>query len=198
VRKLPLLLTLLRAALAPVVVLLAFLGPSKAAFGACLVAALLSDVFDGVIARRLGVATPNLRRLDSVADSLFYAAATFAAWHLYPAAITRRLLPLAVLVALELTRYGFDAVKFHREASYHMWSSRLWGAALFAAFFSLLALGLDTMLIPAAIAIGIVADLEGLAISIVLRDWRNDVPTVLHAIRLRRGPGDPLRDGSSG
>lgn len=51
----PLFLTALRAALAPVVVLLAISRPSRAAFGVCLVAAFLSDVFDGVIARRLGI-----------------------------------------------------------------------------------------------------------------------------------------------
>lgn len=184
-KTLPLLLTLLRAGLAPVIVLVAVFRPSKPAFGACLVTAFLTDVFDGIIARRLGVATPNLRRLDSVADSLFYVAATFVAWHLYPTAITRRSVLLAALVILELARYAFDAVKFRREASYHMWSSKLWGVALFAGFYSLLALGSDTVFVSAAIVLGIFADLEGLAISLVLRDWKSDVPTVFHAIRLR-------------
>ena len=35
----------------------------------------LSDIFDGVMARRLGIATATLRRLDSVADAPFYVAA---------------------------------------------------------------------------------------------------------------------------
>lgn len=83
-------------------------------------------------------------------------------------------------------RYVFDAVKFRREASYHMWSSKLWGIALFAGFFSLLALGSNDMFLTAAIYIGIIADLEGLAISMILRDWKSDVPTLLHALRLRR------------
>lgn len=181
----PLLLTLSRAALAPVVVLLAIFDPSRSAFGACLVAAFLSDVFDGILARRLGVATPALRRLDSAADSLFYVAATFAAWHLYPAAITRRLAPLGVLVVLEVARYAVDAVKFRREASYHMWSSKLWGVALFVAFYFLLARGSDGIFLSAAIFLGITADLEGLAISLILEIWKSDVPTVFHAIRLR-------------
>lgn len=191
-RRIPLLLTSIRAALAPVVAILALFYPfypfypSKTAFGFCLVTALLTDVFDGILARRLGIATPNLRRLDSVADSLFYAAATFAAWRLYPAAIAERLAPIAVLVLLEIVRYTFDAVKFRREASYHMWSSKLWGLALFAAFFALLARGSDRFL-TAAIFIGIAADLEGLAISVVLRSWKNDVPTLFHAIRMTRG-----------
>ena len=61
------------------VVLLALYLPSPSGFGLCLIAAFLSDVFDGILARRLGVATPTLRRLDSIADSVFYLAAVFAA-----------------------------------------------------------------------------------------------------------------------
>ncbi len=184
--RLPLFLTALRAALGPVVLLLATAHPSKAAFGACLVVALLSDVFDGIIARRLGIATPTLRRLDSVADTVFYVCAAAAVWQLLPAAITSRLGALGTLAALELIRYAFDWLKFRREASYHMWSSKSWGLCLFAGFISLLALGRDSIFVDAAVYVGIVADVEGLAISATLRRWRSDVPSIVHAIGLRR------------
>ncbi|OWQ93870.1 hypothetical protein CDN99_05435 [Roseateles aquatilis] len=188
---LPWMLTALRAALAPVMVALAFI-PAAAnadwiglAFGLCLTTAFLSDIFDGVLARRWGVATPTLRRMDSVADSLFYVGATVAVWHLRPDAITSRCWPLLALLALELARYAFDWLKFRREAAYHMWSSKLWGLALFAGFVSLLAFGEDGWAVDAAVFIGIVADLEGLAISMVLPVWRNDVPSLAHALRIR-------------
>ena len=61
-RSVPLALTALRALLAPVVVALALLLPSRPAFAACLVVAFLSDLFDGIAARRLGVATPEIGR----------------------------------------------------------------------------------------------------------------------------------------
>ncbi len=187
--QLPLALTALRAALAPVVVALAFARPAPWAFGACLVAAFVSDVFDGIVARRLGVATPGLRRLDSVADTVFYLAALLAAWHLHAPALRAQAGPLAVLVALELARYAFDLRKFGKEASYHMWSSKLWGVALFAAFLALLVFDEHRGFVPAAIWIGIAADLEGLAISATLREWRTDVPTIRHAWRLRGRSG---------
>jgi CDP-diacylglycerol--glycerol-3-phosphate 3-phosphatidyltransferase len=66
-----------------------------------------------------------------------------------------------------------------------MWSSRVWGIALFSACFSLLALGSDNVLVDAAIYIGIAADIEGLIISAVMRKWQNDVPSLIHALRLR-------------
>ena len=188
-RHTPVLLTGLRALLAPVVVMLCIYAPNPAAFSVCLVAAFISDIFDGIIARRLNVATPAIRRLDSAADTLFYAACVFAAWHLYPAAMIGRLLPLSILIALEAFRYILDFVKFHREASYHMWSSKVWGIALFIGFFSLLVLGSQGIAVTVALYLGIVADLEGIAISIVLPRWQSDVPSLAHAMRVRRNAG---------
>jgi phosphatidylglycerophosphate synthase len=185
IKSVPILLTGLRALLAPVVVLLSLFAPLPQAFAVCLVAAFLSDIFDGVLARNLGIATANLRRLDSVADTLFYAACVFAAWHLYPAVITQHVGPLMVLGILEVMRYGLDFVKFRREASYHMWSSKVWGVALFAGFFGLLVLGSSGLAVACAIYVGIIADIEGLLISLVLPRWQADVPTLVHAWRVR-------------
>jgi hypothetical protein len=97
--------------------------------------------------------------------------------------------PLCLLFGLEVARYAFDLAKFGREASYHMWSSKLWGIALFCAFFSLLALNVDNAVVTLAIYAGIIADSEGLAISIMLSQWKSDVPTLLHARHLRRNEG---------
>ncbi len=192
---LPLALTALRVLLAPVVILLALGHPSRTALAACMIAAFLSDVFDGIIARRLGVATPALRRLDSVVDSIFYLAVLFAAWHLHPEAITGHAAPLIALVALEIARYLFDYLKFSREASYHMWSSKLWGIALFLCFLLLLGFGVSGIMVPIAIWLGIVADLEGLAISLALDAPRTDVPTIVHALRIRHADARGAVDG---
>ncbi len=187
--QVPLLLTALRAALAPVVVLLAVLAPRPWAFAVCLVLAAVSDYFDGAIARRWHIVTPNLRRFDSLADSLFYIGALFAAWWLHPEVVWGYRVPLAVLIGLELARYGFDYLKFRREASYHLWTSKLWGVALFLGCYSLLVLQTDGPLVAAAIYMGILADLEGLAVSLLLPRWQTDVPSIFHALRLRRAAG---------
>lgn len=192
--KVPIALTALRALLAPVIILLAIYYPSGVAFGFCLIIAFLSDVFDGIIARRLNIATANLRRLDSIADSIFYLAAMFAAWHLYPSQIQQYFPALLVLVALELMRFAYDLMKFKREASYHMWSSKLWGIFLFVGFFSLLALGVGGLPIALAIYLGIIADIEGLLISMLLREWKTDVPSFIHALQLRKSTKQPKEE----
>jgi phosphatidylglycerophosphate synthase len=42
--------------------------------------ALLSDVYDGILARRWGGETPALRVSDSIADSIFYGSVVDALW----------------------------------------------------------------------------------------------------------------------
>jgi len=182
----PLALTLLRVLLAPVIVLLAVYHAPPAAFAACLLAAALSDYFDGALARRFKVVTTTLRRLDSIADTIFTLAALLAVWLLHPAIIHEHAYALSALFTLEALRYAYDFAKFGREASYHMWSSKLWGLTLVIAFFAVLVFGGGSTATGVAIAFGILADIEGLAISTLLPEWRNDVPTVVHALGVRR------------
>lgn len=184
-RHLPWMLVWLRLMLAPLLLALALWAPSRAGFALCLSLALLSDYLDGVLARHWGTATVNLRRFDSAADSAFWLAALAAVWMLYPNVLHRASAPLLVLFALELARYVLDWLKFGREASYHMWSAKIWALSLFAGFFVLLVVQRDDALVTVAITVGIVSDLEGLFISLLLPAWRCDVPSVFHAWRLR-------------
>lgn len=183
--NIPLALTAIRTLLGPVLLLLVFMWPNPIAFGFCLTVAFLSDIFDGIIARRLNMATEGLRRLDSIADSIFYICAAGAAWMLYPQAIKDRMLPMLMLLTVEILRYAIDYWKYRRETSYHMWSSKLWGIFLFLGFMSLLAFDTDGIFVTLSIYMGIVADLEGLAISLTLKKWTHDVPTICHAFRQR-------------
>ncbi len=186
VTRIPLLLTLLRAGLAPIVVLLALFAPLPVAFAACLSLAAVSDYFDGADCAAPEIVTPGLRRLDSLADLVFFLAALFALWWLYPGVLADHAGALAVLIALGLLRYLVSYAKFGREASYHLWSSKVWGFALFLGFYALLVLQSDGVWITLLIWLGILAALEDLAVSVVLREWRTDIPTLVHALRLRR------------
>jgi CDP-diacylglycerol--glycerol-3-phosphate 3-phosphatidyltransferase len=185
-RQVPLALVVLRLCLAPILLATALWHPDRSVFAACLIGALLSDYFDGVIARRLGVATPGLRRLDSMTDTLFYLCALLAALVTAYDLVRAYFPALGVLLLIEVLRYVYDLRKFGKEASYHMWSSKLWGLLLFVGMGSLLVLHRGGWPVALAIGWGIAADLEGLAISMTLRTWRNDVPTLWHARRLAK------------
>ncbi|MFI5185033.1 MAG: CDP-alcohol phosphatidyltransferase family protein [Vicinamibacteria bacterium] len=182
----PLSLTGARLALAPVVLALVPRQPAGRVWVLILSAASLSDVIDGIVARRLGVATAGLRRFDSAADAGFYMAITWAAWRLHPEALRSHAWGIAALFALEISRHAVDLSKFGRETAYHMWSAKAWGMALFLGLALLLGSGQGSG-ISVVIIVGIYCDLEGLAASLVLPTWTHDVPSILHAWRLRQG-----------
>src|SRR5262245_36827920 len=101
-------LTTVRLALAPTVAALAIAGRSGWPMVACLLVALFTDIYDGILARRIGVETVALRRYDSATDTIFYLAVLFAAWKLFPDVIRDNAALLAALFALEILRYAVD------------------------------------------------------------------------------------------
>lgn len=178
---LPLVLTALRLLLAPLVIGLAYTHAPSWTLIACLFLAIGSDYYDGVIARKWQVATPLLRRFDSITDTVFYLAVLWAAWVQHEDIILAHTLGIGSILALELIRYIFDFFKFRKVASYHMWSAKCWQISIFAAFVGLLGFGISEPLLPIAIVLGILSDLEGLCASIVLTKPLTDVPTIFHA-----------------
>ena len=185
-KKIPMGLVVLRFFLGPGMWLVYLLDASPSWYMAILTLAFLSDFFDGVIARRLGVSTDNLRSLDSWADTVFYLCVFSVALGEYYTHIKAYWLPIAVLISMELLRHVFDRIKFGKSASYHMWSAKLWGLCLYLGFMQLLGFGDAGVLFLLAIVVGIAADIEGLLASVVLSSWRADVPSLYHAIKIER------------
>lgn len=184
VKSIPLALTILRLLLAPVLVWLVYADAPGIVFAAVVLVAFMSDYFDGVIARRLGVGTPELRHFDSRADLVFYATAAWTVWRLHPDLARSIAIPALVVVGLDVIRHVFDFAKFGRDASYHAWSSKVWGLSLAVALVLLLGFGIAQPFVAITILLGLVAQVEGLLISVVLPVWTSDVSTLVRASRL--------------
>jgi CDP-diacylglycerol--glycerol-3-phosphate 3-phosphatidyltransferase len=185
-KRIPAALVALRAACGPVLLACAALGAGRWLLAALLTVALLSDVFDGIVARRLGVATPLLRRADSLVDTAFYLCATAALATRAPVVLQSHLIGIAILGSLEVSRWVLERFRYGRIASYHMWSAKLWGIALWLGFCEAFLSGRPGPFMQAAVATGILTDLEGLAASLVLSDWHHDVRSIWHAVRMER------------
>jgi phosphatidylglycerophosphate synthase len=177
---------MLRLLLAPVLVWMVYAGAPGILFAGVILVAFVSDYFDGVIARRLGVATPELRHFDSRADLVFYATAAWAVWMLRPDVARSIAVPALIVIALDVVRHVFDFAKFGRDVAYHAWSSKAWGLSLAAALVLLLGFGISQPFVLVAVYLGLVAQVEGLMISIVLPTWTSDVPTIFRALELRK------------
>ena len=182
----PLTMTTIRVTFAPFILIWAWNGRAGLPYVICLIIAFVTDYFDGVVARWLGVATAMVRRYDSAADIIFYVAAFIAVWLVYPDVVGRHWLGLALVAGLEIIRVSLDYFKFRREASYHMWSAKAWNITLFTALVGLMGFGFSGWLFRLPIVAGIITNLEGLAASLLLPKWTHDVPTFIHAYKLRQ------------
>ena len=182
----PLALTVLRLLLAPVLVWLIYAKAPGIAFSAVILVAFVSDYFDGVLARRFRVATAELRHFDSRADLVFYATAAWAVWRLHPAVVRSIAIPGSIVIGLDVVRHIFDFVKFGKDAAYHAWSSKAWGLSLALALVVLMGFGIVQPFVWITVVLGLIAQVEGLLISVVLPVWTHDVPTLARAIGIRK------------
>jgi len=175
-----------RALLGPVLIVGEKCGWSGAGLAALIVAALLSDIFDGVLARRWQCDTAGVRLFDSMADTFFYAGVVAALWVGQPALWASWRGPVLMLLACEAGRIGFDLVKFGKPASYHSYLAKTWGLVLAVAVVTAVAIGHADALMTAAVVLGVACNVEGVAMSVMLPVWRRDVKTVAVAWRLRQ------------
>jgi phosphatidylglycerophosphate synthase len=147
----------------------------------------LSDIFDGVIARRIGSVTDRLRTFDSRADVVFWIGAVAATLILHPDLWPAIWPPAAMLAAMEATTHAVSFARFGKEASPHHLLSKLFGLGLWALLSQMIVFGFGGPLLWATFALGVLSQLEALAITLALPAWRCDVRGIREALALRRG-----------
>jgi len=149
------------------------------------VAALLSDIFDGVLARKWRCDTAALRLFDSIADIAFYLSAGWALWLAEPQVLKANGLLLGAVLGMEALLLGFNFLKFGKPPSYHSYLAKTWGLVMAIAVTASFANGRGGWLIAVALVLGIACNVEGLAMSVVLPMWCKDVKTLSAALRIR-------------
>lgn len=175
-----------RVALVPILWVLALRGePHWVAMG--LVAAGLSDLADGHLARRLHATSRFGAQLDSVGDNLL--ALSGVAWLvlLRPDIVAQFLLPLQALLALYLVFLAVGWLKFHRFANLHLYSGKL--SAVFLYAFLLHSLWFPTVSAPlfhAMWAVTALALAEGLAYQLISRTVTEDAGSLALVLWERR------------
>lgn len=179
----PISLTCLRLLLGPVAILMAVLGAARLWFAPLLLAGMLSDLFDGVLARKFGVSTPWLRRFDSLTDDLFYICILIATW-LAAGDVIRSCLPsVAALLASEALCIGTSLIRFRALPATHCYSAKAYGLALFLAFLAVLSLGAGTWVVWVLTGFGLVANAEVMAVLLLSTKPPVDVPSVFTLLR---------------
>lgn len=184
----PLALTVSRLLLGPAMLLVAWLVPEPGAWlAAGVVVGFLTDLFDGILARHLKVATPNLRRFDSQTDLVFWLCVLGCVFIARPeVALAQWGYPAAIL-ALEVGIYAISFLKFGREACTHAYSAKAWAVLAVGVFVAVLGFGEAVYAFPVLFVAYVLSWLDVVAIILILPEWRSDVPSFYHALLVRRG-----------
>src|SRR5215207_5197468 len=115
----PAFLVFTRFVLGPLIWWSVFSGMAPWWFMAGFVLAYITDIFDGIIARRLGVATATLRMADSWVDTWLYFWVVLAVWTTRFESLQRFAVPIYILLALQISEWIYGRIKFGKLTGYH-------------------------------------------------------------------------------
>lgn len=187
--NLPISLILFRLLLAPIILSLAyFIGENaKITIVILMYLGLISDILDGIIARKQNISSAKLRRMDSQTDMIFWLSIGFSTWILYPKLISDNSTVIWTILGMEIACYVISLIKFKKETCTHAFLSKLWGITLLIAFTSLI--GFNHAGIPFALTIimGLISHIDRILITLILPKWTHDIPSAYHAYLIRKG-----------
>ncbi len=176
---LPCALTCLRLLLGPLALSCVFEGVARWVYLPILVAATLSDIYDGVLARRLGVATPTLRRFDSITDAIYYLFILSAAWLLCRPVIVQNWPMLALILLSEAAVVLACYLKFGSYPATHSYLAKFYGLCLLGGIIALLVFNAGSWALIALAIIAVVTNVEQLAIHLLMDQPPVDIKSIL-------------------
>src|SRR3984957_9624354 len=159
-RHIPWAMAAVRAALGPLLFAGATCSWNGVTLAIIVVTALVSDIYDGVLARRWKCDTAGVRLFDSMADTVFYLFTAVALWVNQPRLCRSYWELLVALLGLEGARFAFDFVKFGKPASYHSYLAKTWGLMMASAVIVTFATERGATLMAISLALGFVCNLE--------------------------------------
>ncbi|MDF2934195.1 MAG: CDP-alcohol phosphatidyltransferase [Chryseobacterium sp.] len=188
-KNIPYILIAIRFLLAPVILFLAFTNAEESRFIilTLMFIGLLTDIFDGIIARKVGASTEKLRRLDSQVDLVFWLSLGFATYFLNSELIKHHSACIAAIFIMEALCYIISLLKFGKETCTHAFLSKMWGLSLLISFTYLIGFQQAGWAFYLAIILGIISHIDVILIILILPKWQYDVPSCYHAWNIRKG-----------
>lgn len=175
---LPVALTTMRLLLGPVALLCASAGVARFVYLPILIVGTLSDVFDGILARRFGVSTDRLRRYDSVTDVIYYLFLLGAAWILCKPVILRSLRPIGAILLSEAAVLLVSLGRFRRYPATHSYLAKFYGLCLLAALIAMLVFNASNWAVIGLSVVAVITNIEIIAIHFLVDSPPVDVRSV--------------------
>jgi len=177
-RLFPFLLTTLRLLLGPIALVCALTNFPRWIYLPVLITATLSDIYDGILARRFGVATPALRRYDSITDVIYYLFILAVAWRLCQAVITQNWILISLILFSEAAVILVSFARFGKYPATHSYLAKFYGLCLPAALAALLVFDAGSWAIIALTVVALVTNFEIIAIHFLMKAPPVDVRSI--------------------
>ncbi|MGE6397856.1 CDP-alcohol phosphatidyltransferase family protein [Chryseobacterium scophthalmum] len=188
-KSVPYILIAIRFLFAPIILFLAYVKGEESRFLilALMFIGLLTDIFDGIIARKVGVSSEKLRRLDSQVDLAFWLSLGLATYFLNTELIKNHWQSIALVFIMEALCYIISILKFGKETCTHAFLSKMWGLSLLIAFTYLIGFQQAGWAFHLTVILGIISHIDVILIIVILPKWQYDVPSCYHAWQIRQG-----------
>ena len=168
----------MRLLLGPIALACALAGVTRLVYLPILIAATLSDIFDGILARKFGVATPALRRYDSIIDIIYYLFILAVAWILCKPVIAGNLWLIALMLLSEAGCILICLIRFGKFPATHSYLAKFYCLCLLACLIALLVFNAGSWAIVTVAVVALVANSEIIAIHLVMDFPPVDVPSI--------------------
>ena len=186
---LPNAISIARIAVAPVALWCAWQG-NAGVYKVLFSAAVFSDFLDGALARLLKAESVLGARLDAFADMLTYLVLFFAVGWLWPDFIYERMWMLAAVLIVYAISFVVGFLRFRRLNAFHSWGGKT-SAVFMAGGMIVWFVGGPEWVFDLALVVAMLSGVEQIVIASIIPEWRIGVPTVWHALKLRRAASAP-------
>jgi phosphatidylglycerophosphate synthase len=144
-------------------------------FAWLLLAALVSDIADGLIARSFHLESTLGAALDTTADFLVCVIAAIGMITLQPAFVAGHAALLIILAALYVGEVVVSVWRYGRLSSFHTYTTRIWAYAQGTFFVWLFFWGYNAWLFYTAWILGVASHVEEFFLLAALPQWTHDV-----------------------
>ncbi|MFQ6006213.1 MAG: CDP-alcohol phosphatidyltransferase family protein [Woeseia sp.] len=184
-RHIPNVISVARIIATPILIYFA-LGGRENAYTWLLLAALLSDIVDGLIARRFSFTSELGSRLDTMADTLLWVAAVAGIWKFHPELVMDYGILVVLVLFMWVVHHIAELLRYGKLASFHTYSMRASAYALGIFLISMFVWGIRPWLLYVASALSVLASVEQLILVALLPEWTPNVRGFYWALRMRK------------
>ena len=152
-----------------------------------MVIGLITDIFDGIIARKLNVSSEKLRIWDSNVDQFFWIIIILSIFYLNFDFVKDNKIWIGSIVLLELTAYLISYIKFKKTIATHSILAKFWTISLLCFLIDLTLHSTSQLAFYICITLGIISRIEINLIILKLKKWVTDIPSIFVVSKINQG-----------